>query len=242
MVSAAAVAVLIACAANWDLNKPNVLRAADPHCILGGAKSTVWSAEETNNQPSNCDVRVTYRGPAKGGSACRATLYWNSANGTPGPGDGPLRAGQPAKTVNITGASRVEFSCEGTEEDREDTCHYDVERVSCVKPGDVVNVIPGGAAVARFPVKCGASQSIWTPPAAPAKRSNCNVTVSWQAPPGCSADILPRYVGNERQVNRAGPGETKLMTFVHVRELSLSCDGTNPTDSCTYSIVSQECK
>jgi hypothetical protein len=241
-IAAGMAALALAGCANWDLKKHDVLGAGDPSCSLTGQKQRIWQAEGSNGAATDCAVDLHYRAPTNRESACSATLYWSQANGTPGPGDGPVGSGQPMKAVSIPAASSIELSCNGAEADMHDSCHYEIDKVSCVKAGDVVNSIGLGAMVARQHAGCGQPKAtIWTPPAAPDKRQSCNVTVSWSGTDHCSGIVSASYVGNSSD-SEARPKQSKLMTFVGVRKLEFECTGTGTGESCTYSIVSTECK
>jgi len=234
---------LAGCAANWNLQKPTLVGGGEQMCSVLGTKERIWEAETSGDQAVDCAVDVSYRAPEHAFSACSATLYWKTGDGGTGPGDGPVRAGQPKKSVAIPKAHSIEMSCQGTGEDTNEKCSYEINKVSCAKPGDVVTVVDQGLAVPRNSVGCGAAvQQIWTQPAG---KQSCNVTVLWTAPAHCTGIVSANYPGNSIDSETA-PKRSKLKTFVGPLKLDFECKnaGTGPGagENCTYAIVSEECK
>ncbi len=230
------------CPANWDLSKPNTLVVGDPNCSIIDRETTIWGAQAGGEQFVGCAVDGTYRAPQTFGSACAAELSWVLADGTRGAGDGPIHKQDGDKPFHIVNAKIVKMVCKGTEEDTNDSCHYEIKQISCAKPGDVVTVIPAGAGVNRNPVKCGDPQaSIWKPPTAPARNKDCSVTVAWSGTETCTGIVTAEYEAGPKTAEtiRTKP---MLMTFVRVKELLFECKGSTGGDKCTYSILSTECK
>jgi hypothetical protein len=146
------------------------------------------------------------------------------------------------KQVIIPDAKSIEMSCHGTSEDTAEKCYYEIESVSCINAGDGENVIGTGLMVERNKVECGKpNASIWTPPPAPAKNQSCNVTVAWSGTEHCPAYITAKYPGNEIQ-SEAGPKRSMFKTFVGILGLEFECKGAMSGESCSYTIVSTECK
>jgi hypothetical protein len=199
----------------------------------------IWEEQFGGERAVACALTGTYRAPQTRASNCTAELSWIAANGRQ-LGTHPIGRNDGNKPFNIADAKIVKLLCKGLEEDMKDSCHYEITQISCVRPGDTVNVIPQGAGVIRTSVKCGTEEaSIWKPPAAPARNRVCNVTVAWTGTKDCTAVITAKYHGHEKTEETAR--KTKLVTFVDVRKLLFECKGSGD-GKCVYSIVSTECE
>lgn len=234
--------VTVAWAAVWDLTKPNTIAAGNVKCRQTHDETTIWESQRAGNAVAGCNVKVTYRGPNARESACKAVLSWNKAGGGPKGMDGPVQAGDPARTITVSDARAIQLECNGTESDRNESCHWEISQVDCISPPDTDAVIPMGAAVVLTPVKCRAKQSqIWKPPAAPgAKRDSCRVTVQWLGAADCEAVLAANYHDGSQKEETAKQ-DSRLITFVNPKELLMECKG-NGSHGCRYAIVSTECK
>jgi hypothetical protein len=199
--------------------------------VACGQIRTVWKSETTADDAAACRVYVRFSGTA----GCNPIFY------KPGPGGSRIGV----NTAPVAGTdyheirervSRLDFECEGS---GDGACSYQVVRVVCNDPENRVTIATAGETAERRRPKCGDPQAtVWTKPAG----KRCNMSVKLSTPPDCPASLTTRHAGGRMLTLDVARNSASLRTIIDVNQIDLKCGETAGDGSCSFQVLTSECR